>query len=68
MSIFEKSFEENFHETRPGLHWILWRDLRCLIFLGMMVLRNLIVGSRVRRKYRACKSAGKPFWLDEDNN
>ena len=62
-----RSFEEMFHETRPGLHWRLWRDIRCAAFLGILVLRNLTYGRRVRRKYLTCKAAGEPFWLDEDD-
>ena len=62
-----RSFEEMFHETRPGLHWRLWRDVRCFLFLFILVLRNLTAGRKVRRKYAACKAAGEPFWLDEGN-
>ena len=62
-----KTFEEMFHETRPGLGPRLSRDLRCLVFLGKMVLMNLTLGRKVRRKYLACKAAGEPFWLDEGN-
>lgn len=61
-----KSFEEMFHETRPGLYWRLWRDVRCFAFLAIFVLRNLIIGSKVRRRYLACKASGEPFWLDEE--
>ncbi len=61
------SFEERFHEMRPGAHWRLWRDLRCAAFLAGMIWRNLTLGRRVRRKYLACKAAGEPFWLDEGN-
>ena len=62
-----KSFEELFHETRPGLHRRLWRDLRCLVYLGRLIWLNVTVGRKVRRKYLACKSASEPFWLDEGN-
>ena len=62
-----KTFEELFHETRPGLYWRLRRDLRCLAFLGKLVVMNLTLGRKVRRKYLACKAAGEPFWLDEGN-
>ncbi len=62
-----RSFEEMFHETRPGLHWRLWRDIRCAAFLGTIVWRNLTLGRRVRKKYQACKEAGEPFWVDEGN-
>ena len=62
-----KTFDEAFHETRPGLYWQLRRDVRCLLFLGKLVLMNLTIGRKVRRKYLACRAAGEPFWLDEDN-
>ena len=62
-----KSFEDLFHEMRPGLHWRLWRDIRCAVFLASVVWRNLTLGRRVRRKYLACKASGEPFWLDEGN-
>ncbi len=58
------TFEARFHETRPGLGWRLWRDLRCAAFLSAFVWRNATLGRRVRRRYRACKVAGEPFWLD----
>ena len=61
----DKSFEDLFTETRPGWHWALWRDIRCLGFLGALVLRNLTLGRKVRRKFLACRAAGEPFWLDE---
>ena len=64
----EKSFEERFHELRPGLHWRLWRDIRCLGFLAGMVWRNLTLGRRVRARYLDCKVAGKPFWLDQEQS
>lgn len=59
------SFEERFHEFRPGLHWRLWRDVRCAVFILGLVWRNLTVGRRVRRKYLDCARTGEPFWLDE---
>ncbi len=59
------TFEERFHEMRPGIHWRLWRDLRCAAFIGGLILRNLTVGRRVRKKYLECKASGEPFWLDE---
>lgn len=62
-----KNFEDLFHEMRPGLHWRLWRDVRCVLFLGTVLWRSLTLGRRVRRKYRACKASGEPFWLDEGN-
>jgi len=67
MGMMDKSFEELFHETRPGFHWALWRDVRCFFYLSMLVLRNLTVGRKVRRRYQECKAAGEPFWLDEGN-
>ena len=61
----QRSFEERFHELRPGLHWRLWRDLRCAWFLAGLIVHNLTVGRRVRKAYLACKRAGEPYWLDE---
>ena len=61
------TFEDRFHEMRPGLHWRLWRDVRCAAFLAGLVWRNLTLGRRMRGKYLACKAAGEPFWLDEGN-
>ena len=60
------TFEDRFHELRPGLHWRLWRDVRCATFIAGLILRNLVVGSRVRRKYLTCKKHGDPFWLDKN--
>ena len=59
------SFEERFHEFRPGLHWRLWRDVRCAAFILGLIWRNLTVGRRVRRKYLDCVRTGEPFWLDD---
>lgn len=58
------TFEERFHEMRPGLHWRLWRDVRCAVYLAAFFWRYLTFGGKVRRKYRACKAAGEPYWLD----
>ncbi len=62
----EATFENRFHELRPGLHWRLWRDVRCGAFICGLILRNLTVGRRVRKKYLACKKNGEYFWLDEE--
>jgi hypothetical protein len=62
----QATFEERFHELRPSLHWRVWRDLRCALFIGGLLFRNLTVGRRVRKKYLACKRNGVPFWLDDD--
>ncbi len=62
-----KSFEELFHETRPGFFRMIRRDLRCLKYLGMLVLMNLTVGRKVQKKYLTCKASGEPFWLDQGN-
>ena len=61
----ERTFEERFHELRPGFHWRLWRDVRCAWFIARLILRNMTAGRRVRRKYLACKRNGEYFWLDE---
>jgi hypothetical protein len=58
------TFESRFHEMRPGLGRRLWRDLRCAAFIAAFVWRNATVGRRVRQRYRMCKAAGEPFWLD----
>lgn len=58
------TYEQRFHKIRPGLHWRLWRDIRCAAFLFALFLRYVTFGARVRRKYQACKAAGEPFWLD----
>lgn len=61
----DRTFEDRFHEMRPGWHWRLWRDVRCAAFIAGLVWRNLTVGRRVRKQYLACKHSGEPFWLDE---
>jgi hypothetical protein len=61
----QATFEARFHELRPGLHWRLWRDIRCAIFICGLIVRNLTVGRRVRKKYLACKKNGEVYWLDE---
>ena len=58
------TFEERFHETRPGPLLRLWRDLRCAAFIVAFAWRNATLGRRVRREYRRKKAAGEPFWLD----
>ena len=60
----ERTFEERFHELRPGLHWRLLRDARCAAFLAAFIWRYATLGARVRRTYRAKRAAGEPFWLD----
>jgi hypothetical protein len=59
------TFEARFHERRPGLHWRIWRDIRCAAFLAGLIVRNLTIGRRVRKQYLACKARGEYFWLDE---
>lgn len=58
------TFEERFHELRPGLYRRLRRDLRCAAYLGAFFWRYAIFGAKVRRKYKACEASGEPFWLD----
>ena len=60
-----KSFEERFCVTAPGLGPRLARDARLLWFLLGMVWRNLTLGRRVRRRYRACMAKGEPYFVDE---
>lgn len=63
----DKNFEELFHEKRPGWHHALWRDIRCAVYLGSIIWRNITLGRAVRKKYLACKASGEPFWLDKGN-
>ena len=58
------TFEQRFHEMRPGLLRRVWRDLRCAAFLAAFAWRNATLGRRVRNEYRRKKAAGEPFWLD----
>lgn len=58
------TFEARFQEVRPGLLRRLWRDIRCAAFIAAFIWRNATVGRRVRKKYRACAAAKKPFWID----
>lgn len=60
-----KSFEERFCVTKPGIWPRLSRDARLLWFLLGMAWRNLTLGGRVRRRYRACMAAGEPFYVDD---
>ena len=65
MSILDsRTFEDRFHERRPGLHWRLWRDVRLAAFLLAFMWRYATVGRRVRAEYRAKRERGEPFWLD----
>ena len=61
------SFDARFHETRPGLHRRIARDVRLMWFLAGMAWKNLAIGSKVRKRYRAARAAGEPYWLDEGN-
>ncbi len=60
-----KSFEERFCAISPGLGPRLVRDLRLLWFLAGMAWRNLTMGARVRRRYRALMARGEPYFVDE---
>jgi hypothetical protein len=60
-----KSFEDRFCETRPGLWPRLARDVRLLWFLAGMAWRNLTMGGRVRRRYRAAMAKGDPLFVDD---
>ena len=60
-----KSFEERFCVTAPGLWPRLSRDARLLWFLAGMAWRNLTMGARVRRRYRASMARGEPFFVDD---
>ncbi len=60
-----KSFDERFHVLVPGRHRRLVRDAKLLGFLAGMVWRNLTLGAKVRRLYRARKIEGRPFWLED---
>lgn len=60
-----QSFEERFSVTRPGLGPRLARDARLFWFLAGLVWRNLTLGARVRRRYRACMARGEPYFVDE---
>lgn len=60
-----KSFEERFCVTRPGLLPRIGRDTRLLWFLAGMAWRNLTVGGKVRRRYRACVAKRQRYFVDE---
>ena len=51
--------------TTPGVWPRLSRDARLLWFLAAMAWRNLTLGRRVRRRYRACMAASEPFYVDD---
>jgi len=36
------------------------------MFIAGLIVRNLTVGRRVRKKYSACKKNGEVYWLDEE--
>jgi hypothetical protein len=61
-----KSFEERFCVTAPGAMPRLGRDIRLAWFLAGMLWRNLTIGGRVRRRYRACRAKDEPFFVDEN--
>ena len=44
----------------------LWRELRLLLRIGKMTMLYVIVGVRVRRKYRRKQASGSVYWLDDD--
>ncbi len=60
-----KSFEERFSVTVPGLRPRLARDARVLWFLAGMAWRNLTIGAKVRRRYRAAMAKGERIYVDE---
>ncbi len=60
-----KSFEERFSVTAPGLGPRLARDARVFWFLAGMAWRNLTVGAKVRRRYRAALAKGEQIYVDE---
>jgi hypothetical protein len=61
-----QSFEERFSVSRPGLGPRLARDAKLMWFLAGMVWRNLTLGAKVRRRYRACMAKGEPYFVDEN--
>jgi hypothetical protein len=60
-----KSFEERFCVTQPGPWPRASRNVRLFWFLAGMVWRNLTLGGRVRRRYRAAMAEGKHIYVDE---
>jgi hypothetical protein len=50
--------------SRPERTWR--RDLSLLVRIGGMLLGYLVVGSRLRRRYRALEARGGTLWVDEE--
>jgi len=42
------------------------RDLALLVRIGGMLVGYLVVGGRLRRRYRALEARGETFWVDEE--
>lgn len=42
------------------------RDLTLLLQMASMLFGYLVVGGRLRRRYRAAERRGETFWVDEE--
>jgi hypothetical protein len=60
-----RSFEERFCVSEPGMLRRVSRDVRLFWFLAGMMWRNLTLGGRVRRRYRAAMVKREPIYVDE---
>ena len=48
-------------------HRISWRrDAALLARIAWMLVGYLVVGGRIRRRYRALEARGGVFWVDEE--
>ena len=60
-----KTFDQRFIVKRPGLFPRLARDIDMMWYLAGMAWKNLTIGAKVRRRYRACQARGEPYWIDD---
>jgi hypothetical protein len=44
----------------------LWRNLRLMLRIAKMTALYVIVGGRVRHKYRRSQAGSSVYWLDDD--
>ena len=42
------------------------RDLKLMVQMARMLFGYLVVGGRLRRRYRAMEARGETFWVDEE--
>ena len=60
-----RTIDERF--TKSASFWQrLGRDVRLLWRIAQMLHAYLIVGRRIRRRYRSMAARGEIFWVDEE--